>query len=179
MEGRHEAKEGVRAVNGLFEDRQSGAILSQCRTYRYYLWRRWREGTRIVAFVGLNPSTADETIDDPTIRRCISFAKSWEFDALRILNLFAYRTTDPKILKNCSDPIGPKNDGFLYRKSKRCELVVACWGAFGSYKERARFVLKNVLGFRDIYYLELTKEGHPKHPLYLRKDCTPKLLLVD
>jgi len=146
-----------------------GAILSACREYRYALWRRWNSGP-IAMFVGLNPSTADETQDDPTIRRCVAFAKSWGCGALYMGNLFAFRSTFPGHALSHPDPVGPLNDDHLKELAKASAVVVAAWGTNGSHKGRdkeVRAILTN------LSYLRLTKDGHPAHPLYLPKDLTP------
>lgn len=97
------------------------AKLSDCRTYRYELWRTWDESKPYAMFIGLNPSTADETEDDPTIRRCINFAKTWGYGGLCMTNLFAYRATQPEDMKRASDPIGNKNDETLILLAKMRE----------------------------------------------------------
>ena len=105
------------------------ATISACTKYRYSLRRTWQEGGRVVCFIMLNPSTADADIDDPTIRRCVGFGKSWGYDALEVVNLFAWRETEPKFLITPSDPIGPDNDGAILEASGRAELVVCAWGS--------------------------------------------------
>lgn len=153
---------------------KSGAEFSRCRTYRYSLWRTFDllSPRRIVMFVGLNPSTADETIDDPTIRRCINFAKAWDCTGLVMMNAFAFRATDPKVMKSADDPIGPDNDKFLSLWSKSADLVIAAWGVNCS-KERADSVC--CLLDRDIHCLGVTAKGFPRHPLYVRGDTKPEL----
>lgn len=171
-----------------------GATFSPCRTYRYCLWRRWQpnltrngffgEGSeeyespsRLAAFIGLNPSTADETQDDPTIRRCIGFAKSWGCNGLVMLNIFAFRATDPKEMKKSPDPVGPENDTCLRRVCSIIPTVVACWGTHGAFMSRGPLVRANFAGWwsggKRLQHLGLTKHGHPKHPLYLKAD-TPR-----
>ena len=121
-------------------------------------------------FIGLNPSTADETVDDPTIRRCIGFAKAWGYGGIYMLNAYAFRATNPKDMKAAADPIGPGNDeAFGYYRSK-VGLIVAAWGAHCD-PERARKVCQAV--GRPVECLGLTAAGAPKHPLYL-KATTPR-----
>jgi hypothetical protein len=158
---------------------QSGAEFSTCRTYRYALWRAWGEGDSRVAFIGLNPSTADETEDDPTIRRCIGFAKLWGFDGLVMLNAYAFRATDPNDMKAAVrqgiDAVGPENDETMRQwcdeSQSGVQRVVACWGQHCS-RYRSDKVKEAI--WRPIECLGLTKDGHPKHPLYLKADTKPQ-----
>lgn len=146
------------------------ANFSDCRTWRYTLLRSWAK-TRFggkVCFIGLNPSTADETIDDPTIRRCVGFAKSWGYDAIQMINLFAFRATKPKDMKAAVDPIGPRNDEWIKYMISHCDLVVAAWGTHGSFMDRNKKVIE--LAGERLHCLGKTKAGHPKHPLYLSKE---------
>ena len=151
-------------------DMRNGATLSPCRTYRYDLWRSWIGGEGYAMFVGLNPSTADETQDDPTIRRCVAFAKAWGYAGLCMTNLFAFRATDPEDMKRATDPVGPQNDLVLMERAACAGVVVAAWGVHGTYKNRARAVR---MMLPKLYYLRLTKDGHPGHPLYLPKTLVP------
>lgn len=144
----------------------SGARFSPCRTWRYRLWRRWSTNKPTVAFIGLNPSTADETNDDPTVRRCIGFARRWGFGGMNMLNIFAFRSTNPKLLRKAADPIGPGNRAALLRTCCRSALIVACWGGWGRLFDRGEAVIDLLAGFR-LHCLGHTKDGHPKHPLYL------------
>lgn len=149
---------------------ETGALLSDDRVYRYALWRRWNEDLGMVAFIGLNPSTADETEDDPTIRRCIGFAKDWGYGGIYMLNLFAFRATDPKAIKKSGAPIGPDNGEHLIRYCRKSEQIIAAWGTHGEYLDRGA-VVKAVLAscFQRLWCLGETKAGHPRHPLYLAK----------
>lgn len=146
---------------------QKSAEISECGCYRYELRRRWSQGDQLVAFIGLNPSTADANNDDPTLRRCIDFARRWGCDGLVMVNLFAYRATEPKVMKVADDPIGPENNAVLCRVANECSLVVACWGHHGSHMGRDRDVM--VL-LDSLLCMGLTKDGHPRHPLYMPKD---------
>lgn len=149
-----------------------GAVFSGCRTWRYSLWRRWADGGRLLAVIGLNPSTADETQDDPTIRRCLRFARDWGFDGLVMLNLFAFRATDPKVMKRAGNPVGPDNNEHLQQETARCQQVIAAWGAHGAFigrGERVRQLLEC-----DLFCLGTTKDGHPRHPLYLPASSRPE-----
>jgi len=144
-----------------------GAMLSPDRVYRYSLWRVWDESKPLVMFIGLNPSTADENDDDPTIRRCINFAKDWGYGGIYMLNLFALRTKNPIILLSHPSPIGIVNDHWLKQVAQNNVKVIAAWGTKGLYLGRDKEVMKL---FRQMNCLGLTKDGHPKHPLFLRKD---------
>lgn len=145
------------------------ATLSPCRLYRYDLWRRWSDASYCL-FIGLNPSTADETTDDPTIRKCVAYAKEWRYGALCMVNLFAFRATQPKDMLAARDPVGPDNDLTLAALSKRAGIVVAAWGNDGGHLGRDKQVVTMI---PHLYCLKLNKDGSPSHPLYLRKDATP------
>lgn len=149
---------------------ERSATLSPCRAYRYALWRRWGRGPYAM-FIGLNPSTADETNDDPTIRRCIGFARAWGYEALCMTNLFAYRATEPADMKKAADPVGFENDGALETLARGAGVVVAAWGAHGTHQGRDKAVRSFVNG---LHYLRLTKDGHPGHPLYLPANLEPQ-----
>ena len=150
---------------------KTGALFSECRTYRYGLWRTWQPGPYAM-FIGLNPSTADETKDDPTIRRCIAFAKAWGYSGLYMANLFAFRATDPREMKKAFSPVGPSNDHHLVRIAEDAGVVIAAWGQHGTHLNRDKAVRSLVPG---LHYLRLTKEGHPGHPLYLPGDLKPQV----
>jgi len=155
------------------------AIFSKCRKYRYVLGRSWQGTGPVVMFVGLNPSTADETTDDPTIRRCVGFAKAWGFTGLVMLNLFAYRATDPKVMNSYCSPVGEENDAYLRGYHQGSGMTVACWGANGWMRgnrglDVRRLLLRTEQG--KLYHLGLTpRTGEPKHPLHLKKDTLPIL----
>ena len=114
--------------------------------YRYLLWRYWGEAKRLV-WVLLNPSTADARQDDPTIRRCVGFAKGWGYDGIQVVNLFAYRATDPRELKAVVDPVGPRNDEFIERAARGHEMVVVAWGANGGLHGRGATMLRHLQGW--------------------------------
>jgi len=145
------------------------AAFSRCGRYRYALWRRWGEGDEVL-FVMLNPSTADAERDDPTIRRCIGLARAWGFSGVRVANLFAWRATDPRDLRRADAPVGPANDRWLRRLQADAALTVAAWGVHGRWQGRDRALLRR-LG--DLQVLGLTREGLPRHPLYVRNDALP------
>lgn len=149
---------------------KTGAELSECRKYRYALWRIWDDTKPHVMIIGLNPSKADETEDDPTIRRCINFAKSWGYGGVCIANLFAFRETKPTNMKASIDPIGAESNVWLIKLAKEADIVVAAWGNDGSYLKRSDTV-KNIIS--NLHYLKMNKSGEPAHPLYLKKTLTP------
>lgn len=153
---------------------ERSATLTPCRRYRYSLWRNWRgllpDAKGYALFIGLNPSTADETNDDPTIRRCIAFARAWGYEALCMANLFAYRATDPADMLTQADPVGADNDRMLLELAAGAGVVVAAWGVHGGHRGRAAEVQKLL---PRLHYLKLTKGGHPSHPLYLPKTLSP------
>jgi hypothetical protein len=150
------------------------ATFSPCRTYRYRLVRNWDPGNPAgAAFIGLNPSTADETQDDPTIRRCIAFAKSWGMGSLVMLNLFAFRATKPADMfgdVSFIDIVGPENDGHIAHACDLAQIVVAAWGNHGKFMGRDAKVRALVPGLQ---VLRLNKDGSPAHPLYLPGRLTP------
>ena len=120
----------------------------------------------------LNPSTADESQDDPTIRRCIGYAQSWEFDGLVVGNLFAYRATDPGELYKADDPVGPDNDRYLQKINAMCAgFVVAGWGGHGARWPQRVLAMRNI--FPELRCLALTQDREPRHPLYLKKELVP------
>lgn len=152
----------------------SGAEFSRCMKYRYSLWRVWDAADDAFAmFIGLNPSTADHEQDDPTIRRCVSYAKSWGYGGIYMLNLFAFRATDPSDMKAAVDPVGPMNDSRLYDYHDVTGITIAAWGTHGSYQDRGDIVFRMLCNRAALYALRLTKGGHPSHPLYLPKDLGP------
>lgn len=142
------------------------AHISDCGDYRYSLKRRWGDGS-VIGWVMLNPSTADASIDDPTIRRCIDFSQRWGYSAMLVVNKFAYRSTDPRVLKTMPIDVafGPDNDAQLLAAGRWCEKIVCAWGNPGG--KDIPFVLRCDGG---LWHLGTTLSGCPKHPLYLPKD---------
>lgn len=150
----------------------SSAIYSPCEKYRYRLSRSWGGGP-VVAFIGLNPSTATETVNDPTVTRCIGYAKRWGFDGFIMLNAYAFRSTDPKGLWTVDDPAGPECDEFLRGGIGEANRIICCWGV-NCTPERHRRLVELVRDHKP-HHLGLTKDGYPRHPLYLRSDLKPVL----
>jgi hypothetical protein len=140
------------------------AVISSDQNYRYCLTRIWDESLSKLLIIGLNPSTADATLDDPTIRRCVNFARTWGFGSLYMANLFALRSTDPKALYKSEDAVGPENNSYLINLYNSTDQTLVAWGNHGSFLNRNELVL-NLLG--DVYCLGITKSNQPKHPLYI------------
>ncbi len=158
------------------------AILSADGRYRYQLTREWDADLPTVGFIMLNPSTADASIDDPTIRKCVKFAQRWGYGRLIVGNLYAYRATDPKDLFAAylptpeGDIIGPCNDDWIRRTVRASDRIVCAWGTKSPLDRRAPFVRNTLLhGHPEVRALRITVDGHPGHPLYLRDDaqCVP------
>lgn len=150
-----------------------GAVISVCGNYRYSLWRDWGDGKRL-AFIMLNPSTADAEIDDRTVRRCIRFSRDAGYQGMIVGNLFGWRATDPKELSAVSDPIGPGNDTALVEIISASPAVVCAWGRSGSLQNRNKRVLEMIRAASRVpYCLRMTKQGHPEHPLYLPASLCP------
>jgi hypothetical protein len=157
-------------------------IFSPCRTWRYTLARDvWfpnlgRSVVKYLNVIGLNPSTADENRDDPTVRRCLRLARDLGYDGCLITNLFAYRSTDPRgLLHAPADPIGPENDGYLLRAAQGAGLVICAWGVHGGYLHRGRDLLRLLReAHRELHCLGLTQGGQPRHPLYLPSRVRPQ-----
>lgn len=163
----------------------SGAVFDSSRKYRYSLWRRWcwvngrtEEDLfrHTIAFVGLNPSTADEREPDPTITRCINYSKKFGFETFVMLNCFAYRATLPVDMKRQENPIGVEqggadNDEAIKYFADRCPVIVAAWGNDGQYLNRSKRVMEILKsGSCEVKCLAKTQAGEPGHPLYL-KSC--------
>jgi len=163
------------AVGEAVKDSVSTAVFSPCRKWRYVLTREWDTTKSACAFIGLNPSTADETTDDNTVRRCINFAKLWGYGKLVMLNIFAYRSTDPNGLYSVDDPVGKENDFWIEKMAKECDVVVGAWGNHGAFRGRCKEVL-DLLWRKSgltLMVLGVTGEHQPKHPLYVKKDLKP------
>lgn len=140
------------------------AVFSEDMRYRYQLSRIWDETLPTLLFVMLNPSTADASIDDPTIRRVISFTKSWNYGGVYVSNLYAYRSTDPRCLKDASDPVGMDNKAHIAHMLTLVDKVVYAWGN----NEKEPIWLRDLV--ETPYCIALSKTGIPKHPLYLKGD---------
>lgn len=142
------------------------AVFSPDRVYRYVLRRRWCGEGPTVNFILLNPSTADESRLDPTLRRCAGFARSWGFAGMVITNVFAFRSTCPDVLCRAAEPVGPANDRHLLREARRADAVVAGWGNHAAHLGRAAAVARLLDGV-EIRCLGVNGTGMPRHPLYV------------
>jgi hypothetical protein len=150
------------------------ALIDGTKKYRYMLMRQWGDSRdNFVNFIMLNPSTADDKIDDPTIESCIRLAKNWGFDGFYVTNLFALRATDPKTLRASAEPIGKENDKFIEKYAQSCKLVVIAWGNQGTLKNRNKLVLEQLNKISTPHCLKKTKLNHPNHPLYIKGDTKP------
>lgn len=149
-----------------------GALFSPCRTYRYALWRIWNMPLKPLCVIGLNPSTADECRDDPTIRRCLWYASDWGFGGLFMGNIFAYRATDPKVMKRVKEPVGWENDFWLRTLSQASGLTLGAWGNHGTWLNRSQEVSALL---PEVHCLKVTAQGQPIHPLYQPNNLTPIL----
>ena len=150
------------------------AVISEDGKYRYFLSRTLNSSGSTVTFIGLNPSTADATADDPTIRRCMGFVRSWGGRQLWMVNLFAFRSTSPAALYSAADPVGAENDMWLERAVTSSDLVLAAWGNHGKLLARADQIRNRFRGM--LHALSVTKAGMPGHPLYVRGNTRPRLL---
>lgn len=156
-------------------NRHSAAWFSPCMQYRYGLYREIPGGeSRTMAVIACNPSTADHEQGDPTVTRCINRAKEMGFGGFEMLNIFAWRATDPKDMRRAIEPIGLENDEFIRHTVNQCDMVICAWGTHGKYKDRGDAVLK-LLKDVDLYALKITKSGHPQHPLYISNKTKPVL----
>lgn len=152
-------------------EKRRGAVFSDNREYRYRLWRAWDLNKPAIAFVMLNPSTADEVSLDPTCRRCRNYAEDWGYGKLIVGNIFALRSTDPNELYEHPDPVGPENDKYLREVCADAEKVIAAWGNHGQYQDRGREVAEML--DVDLYALDTNNSGEPVHPLYQPSDIEP------
>ena len=159
-------------------DALSEAIYSSCMLYRYELTRVWDgAGTRAL-FVMLNPSTATEVQNDPTVERCERRARALGFGAIRVVNIFAYRATDPKVMRAAPDPVGPGNDAAILSSVTdwQPDRVICAWGGHGDFLGRGAQVAGLLRGTgRALWHLGLTASGQPKHPLYIGYACQPQV----
>lgn len=155
-------------------DAQSEAVYSDCERYRFLLTRTWGSGPRAL-FIMLNPSTATEIQNDPTVERCERRARALGYGAFRVTNIFAYRATDPKAMRAVDDPVGPENDQAILGSLAWADTVICAWGNHGLHRGRGAEVEANLraAGAR-LHHLGLTNQGQPVHPLYISYDRQPQ-----
>ncbi len=149
-------------------DAASWAVYSDCERYRYELTRIWEPAGGRALFVMLNPSTATEVQNDPTVERCERRARALGFGAFRVTNIFAWRATDPRDMRAAADPVGPENDAAILAGADWADRIICAWGAHGEHLGRGPQVeaLLRATG-HPLFHLGLTRAGHPKHPLYI------------
>lgn len=146
----------------------SEAVFSDCRKYRYFLKRVWNENKPLITFCMLNPSTADAFKNDPTIERCERRAKEMDYGGIVIVNLFAFRSTNPKVLNKCKNPIGSLNDSFIKKALHDTQRFVCGWGNHGKILNRHKDVLDIIIKNKiEPLCLGQNKDGSPRHPLYV------------
>ncbi|MCB2135029.1 MAG: DUF1643 domain-containing protein [Rhodobacteraceae bacterium] len=156
-------------------DTRSAATYSACNAYRYSLSRDWSGGGRRLLYILLNPSTATEEKNDPTIERCERRARRSGFDGFAVVNLFAFRATDPQALRQVADPVGPGNDAAIARAAADAALILCGWGIHGAFAARDKAVC-NLLARsgRPLWHLGQTRAGQPRHPLYVGYATEPQ-----
>ena len=157
-------------------DAASVAVYSDCERYRYLLTREWDKAGRKALFVMLNPSTATEVQNDPTVERCERRARTLGFGAFRVTNIFAWRDTDPRALRRAKEPVGSENDDAILQSTAWADQIICAWGAHGEHLDRGAKVADLLRETkRPLYHLGLTKSGHPKHPLYIAYAEQPRI----
>lgn len=152
-----------------------GAVFDQSERYRYLLWRDFTGSDgRTLLMVMLNPNNADEVHNDPTIRRCIGFAKSWNFDRLEVVNLFAARAAKPEMLGKFREPVGPYNDDLIADRAEQAQQIILAWGNHGGLHDRDSAVVSILKKHTShLFCFGTTKTGMPRHPLYIRSQTRP------
>jgi len=158
------------------DGKESIAVFSHCMKYRYYLSRAWgKNGGKAIMFLMLNPSTADEVKNDPTVERCERRARAMGYDSFIVCNIFAYRATNPKDMRVQKDPVGQKNDQYIVDAAKVADRVICAWGSHGSFMNRNEWIRKLLKeSGAKVFYLRMTASGNPSHPLYLPYSEEPK-----
>ncbi len=153
----------------------TGATFSECLRYRWTLYRVFDTGP-MVNFLMLNPSTADDITNDPTVERCRRRSETLGFGGLIVTNIFAWRSTDPSVLSKLPDPVGVENDAAIKESASQCAMVICAWGRHGKIMDRAAVVLNMLREFcpEKLHALKLSKDGTPWHPLYLPYELKPQ-----
>jgi len=156
---------------------ESGAVFSKCLKYRFRLWRIWDRTKKSLLFLLLNPSKAGIKINDPTVTRCMQRARLLGFGGIEVCNLFAYRATNPRDMKQAPNPVGMNNNLHILYAARKCGMVIAGWGTHGSFLRRDREVRMYLRKCGvEMFQLGLTKDGQPRHPLYVGYKVTPLAL---
>lgn len=156
-------------------DAPSVAIYSDCERYRYALTRIWDDAGQKILFVMLNPSTATEIQNDPTVERCERRARALGYGAFRVCNIFAYRATDPRDMRAQDDPIGPDNSNTILQAADWADTIVCAWGTHGEHMKQGKTIETVLRGQqKPLMQLGLSKAGHPKHPLYISYKQQPE-----
>lgn len=149
------------------DNEPSGAIFTDDHTHRVYLWRKWKKEGPWVMFIGLNPSTADERINDPTVRRCMGFAERWGYSGMFMCNVFTLVSTDPKKL-NTEVPITTGAHLAMKVIRNKCEKAIACWGNLVTQVRAGEGQIERIVNdLSPLHCLGMTKQGYPRHPLYV------------
>ena len=157
-------------------DAASTALYSDCERYRYALTRIWDSAAGKVHFIMLNPSTATEQQNDPTVERCERRARALGFGAFRVSNIFAWRDTDPRAMRAATDPVGPQNDAIILESCTWADKIICAWGTHGAHLDRGAHVEASLRATGlPLFHLGLSKAGHPKHPLYIAYAQQPQL----
>ena len=161
-------------------DAPSVAVYADCERFRYSLTRIWDSTARRVTFVMLNPSTATEQANDPTIERCEQRARRLGFGSFCAVNIFALRATDPRDMRAADDPEGPDNAQALETAAHWADVIIAAWGVHGSHRNQGPQIAARLSGSgHQLHHLGLTKAGHPRHPLYLPYSAQPQLWEIE
>lgn len=153
-------------------------VISPCGQYRYVLYRIWNvvEKPRLLLWICLNPSIADANVTDPSLTRMIGFAKAWGYDGICVVNLFAFRSPKPAVMKSAADPVGDDCDYWIGAVAEHCEMAVAGWGADGSFQNRDKQIVALFSAWgRDLYCLKENADGAPMHPLFAKGDLQPAI----
>lgn len=155
-------------------DAASVAVYSDCEGYRYDLTRIWDAAGPKALFVMLNPSTATEVQNDPTVERCERRARTLGYGAFRVTNIFAYRAADPKVMRAMPDPVGPGNDTAIGNGADWADVIICAWGSHGAHLDRGAAVERLLRATaKPLWHLGLTQGGQPRHPLYIGYDRQP------
>lgn len=153
----------------------SSAQISDCGKYRYLLRRTWNPKLPLCGFLMLNPSTADAMADDPTIRKCNTFAKYWGYGGIIVANVFAWRSTDPDALEEVGDPLGPLNHLAIQEMAEQAEIVLCGWGSTRLVHSKVLWLKSVIADPQRLRCLAMNLDGNPKHPLYVAGSTMPQV----